>query len=320
MVRLGRLRLQNPFLLAPIAGYSDTCLRQICHDYGCAYAFTELIPTAAFIRKPDLKMYDFFDPVGLQFITNNPEELRKCIEIVNNKKRPLMENIKSIDLNLGCPDKKMIEQNMGSALLNQPKLVRELFRTMRTCSNIPVSAKLRLAINSKHKKTKPYLRIARIAKEEGLDFLTIHARTAGQGYSGEVDLAAIKEVHDSVDIPLVGNGNVIDEETAMRMLEISDAVMIGRHAMKEPFVFRQLNHFLEHKKKLGLDMQEEKMLCIRNYMALAEKHDVGFQHIKIHLQSFLKGTRHKGTIMDLTHARTLDQLRDMISVVVDFSK
>jgi len=122
MINLGRLHLKNPFILAPIASYSDTCLRQICAGYGAGYCFTELIPTAAFIRKPDLKMYDFFDRVGLQFITNNPEELRKCIEIVNNRSRPLMENILSIDLNLGCPDTKMMDQNIGSALLNQPKL------------------------------------------------------------------------------------------------------------------------------------------------------------------------------------------------------
>lgn len=316
MMRLGRLQITNPFVLAPIASYSDTCLRQICTGYGAGYCFTELIPTAAFIRKPDLKMYDFFDPVGLQFITSNPEELGKCIEIVNNRSRPLMENILSIDLNLGCPDTKMMDQNMGSALLNQPKLVRELFRTMRKCSSLPVSAKLRLAINSKHKKTKPYLRIARIAEEEGLDFITIHARTAGQGYSGEVDLGAIREVHDSVGIPLVGNGNVVDEKSAMRMLECCDAVMVGRQAVKDPFIFRQLNYFLEHKKKLSLDVQEEKLLCIRKYMELAEKHDVGFQHIKIHLQSFLKGTANKSLVVGLTHTKNLDEINSMIARIL----
>jgi tRNA-dihydrouridine synthase B len=316
MISLGRLHLKNPFVLAPIANYSDTCLRQICHDYGASYAFTELIPTAAFIRKTDLKLYDFYDKVGIQFITNNAKELRQSIEIVNNKERALLENAKSIDLNLGCPDSGMMEQNMGSALLNQPKLIRELFRTMRKHSCLPVSAKMRLAINSKHKRSRPYLRIARIAQEEELDFITIHGRTAGQGYSGEIDLQAIKEVHETVEIPLIGNGNVVDEQSAMTMLNVCDAVMIGRQALKDPFIFRQLNYFLEHKKRLKIDITKEKINCIKAYLALAEKYNVGFQHVKIHLQSFLKGTAHKALTVKLTHAKNINEIKTMIAALV----
>ncbi|MDP2749378.1 MAG: tRNA-dihydrouridine synthase family protein, partial [Nanoarchaeota archaeon] len=249
--KLGRLEIETPFVLAPMASYSDICLRTMCREYGCSYAFTELIHAPAFIRKVEAlkEKLDFHDPIGLQFIANKPEELKEAIRMVNEREfYSGLENVKSIDLNLGCPSPDIMRNNLGSALLNQPKTIRDLFKVMRKYSDLPVSAKMRIAINAKHKKTKPYLRIAKIAKEEELDFITIHARTAGQQYAGEIDFEAIKETRENVDIPLIGNGNVIDEESAMKMLEYCDAVMIGRQAVKDPFIFQQLNYFLEHGK------------------------------------------------------------------------
>ncbi len=316
MINLGRLKIKNPFILAPIDGYSDYGLRQICYDYGCSYAFTPLIATPGFIRKQESmkKKLDFYDKVGIQFISNNTTELKKAIQIVNNREfYPLLENITSIDLNLGCPSMKMMNVNMGSALLNQPKKIRELFRIMVKHSKLPVSAKIRLAINSKHKKTKPYLRISKIAQEEGLDFITIHGRTSRQQYSGEVDIDSIKEVSEEVSIPLIGNGNIVDEGSAMKMLDFCDAVMIGRQAVKEPFIFKQLNYFNEHHQKRVLDTQKEKMHCIKQYLELAEKHETGFQLLKIHMQSFLKGIPgQKDVINKLTHTKNIDEIKELM--------
>lgn len=319
MIKLSRLHIKNPFILAPIDCYSDYGLRKICCDYGSSYAFTPLIAAPGFIRKQESMKtkLDFYDKVGIQFISNNPAELKKAIEIVNNHEfYSNLENIASIDLNLGCPSMKMMNVNMGSALLNQPKKIRELFKVMVKHSNLPVSAKIRLAINSKHKKTKPYLRISKIAQEEGLDFITIHGRTAGQQYAGEVDLDAIKEVSDEVDIPLIGNGNIVDEESAQKMLNFCDAVMIGRQAVKEPFIFKQLNYYNEHHQKLIINTHKEKMHCIKQYLELAEKHETGFQLLKIHMQSFLKGIPgQKDVINKLTHTKNIDEIKGLMKKI-----
>jgi len=311
MIHLGRLRIANPYVLAPMSMYSDIGLRKICSSYGCSYYWTEQIFTDEFVSKSELlaRKLDSFDKVGIQFISNNADELKRAIEMVNDKEYyPRLENITSIDLNLGCPTQQIMARNLGSRLLNQPKLARELFSTLRKHSNLPVSAKFRLAINSKHKKTNPYLRIAQIAKEEELDFITIHARTAGQLYEGEIDLNAIKEVSENVDILLIGNGGVHDKESAEKMLEYCDAVMIGQHALSEPFIFKQLNE-----PDWKFDAVEEKKKCIKEYFSYAEKYNIGFQHIKIHVQALMRGIKgREKTLSKLTHTKNVEEIKALL--------
>ncbi len=311
-MKLGSLTIKNKFLLAPMDMYSDSAFRKLCHDYDCGYSCTELISTAGFVRKPESfkKKVDLEVKGGLQFITNSAEELKESIRIVNNKEfYSNLKNVKSIDLNLGCPSEKMMKQNMGSALLNQPKLIKELFKIMKKHSSLPISAKIRLAINAKHKKqSKPYLKIAQIAKEEGLDFITVHGRTAGQMYSGEVDIESIKEISSKVDIPLVGNGNVIDAESA-KEFDFCSGLMIGREALKRPYIFS----LLQGKK---FDDYKEKKKCIKTYLKYAQEFETGFQHIKIHTQSLLKGIEgSKETIMGLTHTKSVEDIKELIKKI-----
>jgi nifR3 family TIM-barrel protein len=316
MVQLGRLNIKNPFVLAPISMYSDIGFRLLCYDYGCSYAFTEQIYAAEFIKKSEQlkRKLDLYDNVGLQFISNNPAELKEAIDIVNRKEfYPMLENVKSIDLNLACPIPDIMEKNLGSALLNQPKLLRELFRQMKQSSNLPVSAKIRLGINSKHKKTKPYLRIAKIAEEEGLDFITIHLKTAGLLHTGKIDLESLKELRQSTKIPIIGNGDICDESTAENMLKFCDAVMIAQHAMKEPFIFKQLAHYFDNKEKLKIDITKEKIFCIKKYLGYAEKYNIGFQHIKIHMQSFLRDIKGaESAIQDLTATKDIPEIKKIL--------
>ena len=313
MINLGKLKLSNKYLLAPMALYSDVAFRKLCYNYGTSYTFTELISTAGFIRKTDsfARKIDFKDhKLGIQFVTNSKEELKESIKIVKNEEfYDNLKNVKSIDLNLGCPSKNIMGQNLGSALLNQPKLIKGLFQTLNKYSHLPISAKIRTGINSKHKRlSKPYLRIAKLAKEENLDFITIHGRTSGQMYEGEVDSDAIKEVYNKVDIPLIGNGNVFDLKSAEEMEKICDAVMIGRQSLKNPFIFKELIN-----KKWKFDYEKEKMKCIKQYLKYAEKYDVGFQHIKVHMQSFLKGLNNKKqTIVELTHTKTTGEIKELL--------
>ena len=308
-MKLGSLTVKNKFLLAPMDMYSDSAFRRLCGDYSCGYSCTELIATAGFVRKPESfkRKVDLKVKGGLQFITNSISELKEAIRIVNEKEFYTgLRNVTCIDLNLGCPSMKMMDQNMGSALLNQPKLIRSLFKVMKKHSSLPVSAKMRLGLNAKHKKqSKPYLRIAKIAKEEGIDFIAVHGRTAGQMYSGNVDIDAIKEISSKVDIPLIGNGNIIDEESK-KAFEFCNAVMIGRQALKEPFIFSMLQG-------KEFDYVKEKKKCIKKYLQYAKEYKTGFQHIKIHIQSFLKGIEgSKEVIRELTCTKSVE---DIIKII-----
>ncbi len=312
MIKLGNLELSGNLILAPMAMYSDVALRKICYDYGCSYSFSEQIRATEFIAKDEklFKKLDLFLPMGIQFLANDPEVLKKAIEMVNNKEfYPGLENVKSIDLNLGCPF--LMNKNLGSALLNQPNLVRELFKVMKETSKLPISAKIRLAINAKHKKTKPYLRIAKIAEEEGLDFIIVHLRTTGQVYEGKIDLKALKELRKTVKIPLVGNGDVIDVKSADEMKKYCDALMIGRKAFTDPYVFKQIvSHFKNKDCKINIIKEKEK--CIKQYLSYAEQYKIGFQHIKIHLQAFLRDTNREELIDKLTHTHTVEEIRDLV--------
>ncbi|MFH1682224.1 MAG: tRNA-dihydrouridine synthase family protein [Candidatus Woesearchaeota archaeon] len=317
MTELGRLKIDKPYLLAPMSMYSDIGLRKICQRYGAGYAFTEQIYTSEFIKLDEAlkQKLDLFDEVGLQFISNSPTELKESLRIINdNEFYPGLKNVKSIDLNLGCPTKEVISKNLGAALLNQPELVRSLFKTMKENTDLPVSAKFRLALDAKHKKSKPYLRIAKIAQEEGLDFITIHGRSAGQGYTGEVDLEAIKEVHEQIKIPLIANGNIVDEESAEKMLKISDAVMIGQQAIQDPFIFKQLDQYFSKHERWEFDLLKEKRYCIKKYLNHAFQYGIGFQHIKIHLQGFLKGMEgREQLIRRLTHTKTIGEINELMA-------
>jgi len=311
MIKLGSLLLKNPYLLAPMQGYSDIAQRLICYSYGCSYAFSELIPTASFIRnRINLKLLDFYDNPGIQFLSAKPEELKKAILMVKERTfYPNLENIKSIDLNVGCPSQNIMSQHMGSDLLDKPRLVRDMFRIMRKHSHLPISAKLRLAKNTKHKRSSPYLRIAKIAKEEGLDFITIHARTAGQMYEGPVDLAALKEVHEEVDIPLIGNGGIDTLQKADSMLKCCDAIMVGKKANSSPYFFQELLT-----QKPVHDWRSLQKTCLKSYLDLAKKYDIGFQHIKLHCQALIEPLD-KDLSVRLTHTRNIDELNNLLNQV-----
>jgi len=317
MINLGRLQIRNKLILAPISMYSDIGFRKVCYDYGAGYGFTERIYAEELIaaKRQITRKIDFFDEAGLQLLTNNPAELSQAIKIVNEKKiYPNLENIKSIDLNLGCPTRELIKQNMGAALLNQHDKVRQLFRVMRKTTELPISAKIRLGLNPKHKKEKPYLAIARIAAEEGLDFITVHARDAWQLYSGKVDYSALKEIKDQVKIPLVGNGGVVNEETAQKMLRYCDAIMIGQQALHSPFIFKQIEYFMKTGRRMEISIETEKKKTIKKYFEYALYYDIGFQRLKIHTQAFLKGMPNSSKLVaKLTSLRNKDDLMDAVS-------
>jgi len=304
-MKLGRLKVANRNLLAPIDMYSDSAFRKLCLDYGCGFTFHELVATAGFIRKPETfkKKVDLKTEVGLQFVSNSPEELKEAIRIVNdNEFYDDLKNVKCIDLNLGCPSMNIMNQGMGSALLNKPQKIRELFKVMVKYSSLPVSAKIRLGLNAKHKKqSKPYQKIVTIAEEEGMDFIAIHGRTTGQGYAGEADM----DYELDSKIPIVGNGDIVDMDSYHKY-DRFEAVMIGRHALKQPFFFGKL---------IGkkYDLEKEKMRCVNKYLKYAEEFDTGFQHIKIHMQSFYKGID-KEVVTKLTHCKNLQDIKDLIKV------
>jgi len=305
---LGRLKLKNQYLFAPMSMYTDVAFRRVCEEYGCSYGFSEQIFASEFVAKSEhlKRKLDFQRPCGIQFLSNSPEELKKAIDIIKKKEfYHNLENITSIDLNLGCPSEKIRKLKLGSELLKEHTLLEQLFTALRRYSHLPVSAKIRLAVNAKHLKGKPYLRVAKLAEKCKLDFITVHGRTSAQMYEGEVDYDAIRKVNEAVNIAVVGNGNVVDFDSAKHMLTCAKALMIGRKAITEPFIFGAIQG-----KKYST--QKEKMDCIVKYLKYAKLYNVGFQQIKVHVQSLFKDTVYSDQIDELTHLKSTEEIFDLV--------
>ena len=271
--------------LAPMAGISDPAFRLICHEHGAGLTFTELTSIHSVVAlKGDLKKIIPFDsrekPRAIQLFGSDIDLLSKAAKIVE----PFFD---IIDYNMGCPAPHITNSMAGAALLQKRDLTKKIFHALVSSVNIPVSLKMRSGINNKNNHL--FLDIAKIAEEEGISMITLHARTLEQGYSGSADWSLIKELKDSVNIPVVGNGDISSPETAKKMIDETgcDFVMIGRAARGNPFLFEQINDFLDR----GVYMKssfEDKFSAFFQYLDYTKSFKIKFANIRIQAMNFTK--------------------------------
>lgn len=222
----------NLIILAPMAGVTDVGFRAVCSQFGADATVTEMLSARAMEHNP--KKTEFM-------ILTTDEEKIKIAQIFGHEvdfmeratKNPLLEKFDSIDINMGCPAPKIVKNGEGSALMNDLPLASKIISACKNATNKPVSIKFR-----KGSKSENYLEFAKMCEDSGADFVTFHARTVAQGYSGKADLEAIAKVKASLKIPVIGNGDVTDSDSYEKMLQTGvDGVMVGRGAMGHPWIF-----------------------------------------------------------------------------------
>lgn len=231
--------------MAPLAGVSDLSFRRLAFEGGADFAVTEMV-SAKGLYYGSGKTQDLMathpeeGDLSLQLFGHEPEILARVVEDQVNPR----EDFVAVDLNMGCPAPKIVKNGEGSALMKDPLLAGRVMRAMVRASNKPVTLKFRLGWDQDHIN---YLEIGRIAQEEGIASLTLHARTREAMYSGKADWEAIRKLKDHVKIPVIGNGDVDSPEAAKAMLEVTscDGIAIGRGAMGHPFLFRQIKEYFE---------------------------------------------------------------------------
>jgi nifR3 family TIM-barrel protein len=277
--------LSSDTILAPMAGVTDVAFRLLCRKYGAGLAVTEMVSANALSR---------MNKATLMLMDVVPEETPRVIQLFGQNTDCLIASAKYcedkceiIDLNFGCPAAKIIRQGAGSALLERPNKIKEIVQAVSSAVNIPVTCKIRLGIT---KPTINVLMIAKICEEAGASMIAVHARTQNQGYTGTADWSWIKKVKESVNVPVAGNGDVRTVEDYIRMKKETncDFVMIGRGAIGNPYLFKQINDYNQTGKYSPRTpkMQIEQFF---EYLKLAEKYKVGFENIKFHAQAFTKG-------------------------------
>jgi tRNA-dihydrouridine synthase B len=305
-------KLSSDALLAPMAGVTDVAFRLLCKKYGAGLTCTEMISANALARnnKATLRMIDVVKeekPRVIQLFGQNIESLVKAAKYCEDK-------CEILDLNFGCPAAKIVRQGSGSALLERPNKLKEIVETVVKAVKIPVTVKVRLGIRTSKINV---VKIARLCEEAGAKMITIHARTQKQGYTGKADWSWIKEVKESVSIPVAGNGDVRTVEDYLRIKKETgcDYVMIGRGTMGNPYLFKQIQDYNQTGKYQERDRSQQ-IKDFFEYLELAEKYNIKLLNIKFHAQAFTKGMSGAGKIRNLLgRAKTIKEIKKIMTEV-----
>jgi tRNA-dihydrouridine synthase B len=242
-MQIGPYKLSSPFLLAPMAGITDKPFRKLCRQFGAGMTSSEMTTadvslwsTAKSRRRLDLDMDAI--PRVVQIAGAEPDKLARAAKLCVERGAQI------IDINMGCPAKKVCNRAAGSALLQDPLLVREILHTVVTAVTVPVTLKIRTGWDNNNRNGPE---IAAIAEECGVQALAVHGRTRACRFRGDAEYATIAQIKANVSIPVIANGDIVTPEKSLEVFRLSgaDALMIGRGAQGRPWIFRELNHHFE---------------------------------------------------------------------------
>ncbi len=284
------VRIDPPLLLAPMAGITDLPFRRICRRYGVGLAVTEMIASRAVeqgrARTERMALIGTDEhPVAIQIAGSDPEYLAEAARWATGHGADL------IDINMGCPVKKICKQQAGSALLRDEAKVALLLRAVVAATDLPVTLKIRTGWDQHSKNV---ARIARIAEECGIRMLTVHGRTRAQMFNGHADWEDIGLAVDAVDIPVIGNGDVVDGASALEMVRVSGCagVMVGRAVQGNPWVLAEVSAALRGLPAPPPPDREARWAVVREHMELLAEHHGTFhagQLARKHVVWYSKG-------------------------------
>lgn len=299
MIKIGNLELENKVFLSPMAGVTDLPFRLICKKQNCGMLYTEMINAKALCyddenTKKMLKIEEAEHPVAVQIFGSDPEFMGRAAEIMNEYPNEIL------DINMGCPAPKVIKNGDGSALMKNPKLAEEVLKAVVKNSKKPVTLKIRKGWDDNSINA---VEIAKIAEASGISALAIHGRTREQYYSGKADWNIIAEIKNNIGIPVIGNGDVFSVEDARNMLDKTncDAIMIGRGAQGNPWIFKRINHYMQTGEILPEPALEEKINTAIKHLDLAVKEHgeyIAVREMRKHIAWYLKGLRNSARIRD----------------------
>ena len=295
--KIGSVEIENPFVLAPMAGITDLPFRLLCKEQGAGLLYTEMVSAKAIsyhnrntvsLMETDPKEH----PVALQLFGSEPELMGEVAKSIEDQPFDIL------DINMGCPVPKVVNNGEGSALLKDPALIREIIKAVSGAVRKPVTAKMRIGFEGAD--VDP-VEIARIMEDAGAAAIAVHGRTRQQYYSGRADWETIRRIKEAVSVPVIGNGDVDSPEKAEAMFRETgcDAMMIGRAVRGNPWIFREMNHYFATGELLpGPSLEELKEEILRHARMQIEKKGeyTGIREMRKHVAWYTAGMRHSAGI------------------------
>lgn len=311
---VGGITLKNNLILAPMAGVTDLPFRLLCSEQGAGMSGMEMVSAKAILygnknTEGLLAIHPQEGPVSLQLFGSDPKIVSEMAARI--EERPFAV----LDLNMGCPVPKIVSNGEGSALMREPKLAGEIIAATVKAISKPVTVKIRKGFDEAHVNA---VEIAKIAEDAGAAAVAVHGRTREQFYSGRADWEIIARVKEAVSIPVIGNGDVTDGESARRMLSETgcDGVMIGRAARGNPWLFAEIAAFLEDGRALPAPSLEEKkeMMLRHAALQLAEKGEyTGVREMRKHLSWYTAGLPNSARLRGQVNlAESFEQIRQLV--------
>jgi len=315
---IGNIKIFPAVVLAPIAGYTDSVYRRICKRMGAGLVFTELVSADGILHNFDAtrKYAEFTDeerPIVVQIFGSSPASMAEAASIVYRKFKPDI-----IDINLGCPAKKIVKKGAGASLLKDLDRALKIVSSVAEKVPIPVTVKTRKGWDNNTIIGKDFL----IALEEaGVKAITIHSRTAKEGFSSPADWDFIKELKQTLNIPVIGNGSVKSPTDVERMFEYTgcDGVMIGRGALGNPWIFKQTKELLlTGKTETDITPVERVKMCIEHIKAYLHYHNPELvnkiikKHIACYIKHIPEASKHRHALLN---SRTLEQTLSLLTEI-----
>ena len=291
-MKIKDVEFENNVFLAPMAGIADRAFRELCINYGAGYTVSEMVSSKGLTMGDKksgelLTLGEIENPAGVQIFGDNPEIMAQAAKMCI-KYHP---NI--IDINMGCPAPKIAMNGGGASLMKNPLLAGEIIKAVSKAVDIPVTVKIRKGWDDENTTA---VELAKIAEKNGAAAITVHGRTRMQMYSGKVDYDIIAKVKKAVDIPVIANGDIVDEQSAAIMFEKTncDAIMIGRGALGNPWIFRRINAYLNECRVLpDVSINEKMVVMLKHIQKIIEYKGeyTAMREARHHAAYYTKGIR-----------------------------
>lgn len=314
---IGNVALENNLILAPMAGVTDLPFRLLCKEQGAGLICMEMVSAKAILYNNKnteslLTIHDGETPVSLQLFGSDPEIISEMAKRIEDR------NFAILDINMGCPVPKVVNNREGSALMKNPALAEKIVEKTVKAISKPVTVKLRKGFDEEHVNA---VEVAKAVEAAGASAVAVHGRTREQYYSGQADWDIIAKVKEAVTIPVIGNGDIIDGESAEEMLKQTgcDGIMVGRAARGNPWIFREIKTYLETGEHALPPTAEEKKDTILRHAALqlqVKGEYIGIREMRKHLSWYTAGYPHSAKLRQkINEMETMEELIESVDSI-----